>query len=104
MDSGSWQATVHGAARVRQDLANKRQQQQGTFSMYDLWSFISFFAVLMLFIFLALFVRIYRQYILNQIFGKNLYVISLNFISISTLTVLSWDSKYVFIRLFDIDS
>ena len=25
MDNGSWQATVHGAARVRHDLANKQQ-------------------------------------------------------------------------------
>ena len=67
MDNGSWQATVHGAARVRHDLANKQQQE--IFTMYDLWPFFSFFPVFMLFIFLALLVRVHRQYILNQIGG-----------------------------------
>ena len=80
MDNGSWQATVHGAARVRHDLANKQQQE--IFTMYDLWPFISFFPVFMLFIFLALLVRVHRQYILNQIGEGDLHVISLNIISI----------------------
>ena len=66
MHNGSWQATVHGAARVRHDLENKQQQQE-IFTMYDLWPFISFFPVFMLFIFLALLVRVHRQYILNQL-------------------------------------
>ena len=82
MHNGSWQATVHGAARVRHDLENKQQQQE-IFTMYDLWPFISFFPVFMLFIFLALLVRVHRQYILNQLWGGNLHVISLNIIPFS---------------------
>ena len=30
MDTGAWQATVHGIARVRQDLATKPQPQSVT--------------------------------------------------------------------------
>ena len=102
MDNGSWQATVHGAARVRHDLANKQQQE--IFTMYDLWPFISFFPVFMLFIFLALLVRVHRQYILNQIGGGGSACYFLKYYIYTILTVLSWDSKYMFIRLFDIDS
>ena len=35
MDRGAWQATVHGAARVRHDLAAK--QQQLSYLVLQLW-------------------------------------------------------------------
>ena len=98
MDNGSWQATVHGAARVRHDLTNK-QQQEGIFSVYDLWPFISFFPVFMLFIFLASLVRVHRQYILNQIWVEKSACYFLKYYIYTILTIFSWDSKYMLIRL-----
>ena len=36
MDRGTWQATVHGVARVRHDLATKLPPQTSIYAKYEL--------------------------------------------------------------------